>query len=90
MRVFCRRHLDVGVLINNAGSDVVAVKAIGHRTFLALGPADLGIRLEDIERAADKRLDPATINVGRLGWLIFPLRDHQGGQPRRYDRCADR
>ena len=82
MRVLDRRHLDVGILIDDAGTDVMAVKDIGHRPLLALGPADFSVRREIVHRALDEGLDAAAVNIDRLGALIFPFGHQERRQPR--------
>src|SRR5262249_4679950 len=71
--VLDRRHLDVGILIDDASRDVVALKGVGHRSLLALGQPEFGGRCGVNKRAVDRRFDAAAIDVGRLGALVLPL-----------------
>jgi hypothetical protein len=80
VRILDRGYPDVLILINDAGLDIVGVKGIRHRPFLAFGPADLGVRGEISKRAFNQNLDAAAIDVDRLGALIFPLRVDQRGK----------
>src|SRR5262245_37587959 len=79
--VLDRRHLDIGILIDDASRDVVALKGISHRSLLALCPPNFGIRREVSESPLDQRFHAAAINVGWLRALVLPLTDHQSGKP---------
>src|SRR5262249_50534687 len=79
--VLDRGYLDIGILIDDAGLDVVALKGVSHRSLLALCPPNFGIRCEVSESPLDQRFHSAAIDVGWLRALVLPLTDHQSGKP---------
>ena len=78
MGIFDCRHLDIGILVNHSGTDVVTEEEFLNRDRAAsVGNSDLGADGEILYRSLDQVLCPGwTIDVDRLGPLIVPCGGH--------------
>jgi len=65
-------HLDIGILVNHSGTDVVAEEQLLNRDCTtSVGNSDLGADGKILHRSLDQIFRPGwTIDVDRLGTLV--------------------
>ena len=78
MGIFDCGHLDIGILVNHSGTNVVTEEQLANRYRAASGGnSDLGANREILHRSLDQIFRPGwTIDVDWLGPLIVPCGGH--------------
>jgi hypothetical protein len=82
MGIFDCGHLDIGILVNHSGSDVVTEEQLlnGYRA-ASIGNSDFGADGEVLHRGLHQIFRPGrTIDIDRLSPLVVPRDRHQRTQ----------